>query len=75
MDPGVLLFLAAVVVGVGYYFSLRINPFRNCPRCSGTGRRKGIVWTYAQSSCPACKGKGRQPRLGSQILLGKRDNN
>ncbi len=53
-----------VLVGAGYLISLRLHPFRRCPACNGTGRRRGAMFTYSHRRCRRCGGGSRQERLG-----------
>jgi hypothetical protein len=63
--------LIVLVVGVGYFVSLRIHPLRRCPACKASpGRHWGSVYTYAYRRCRACGGTGRKDRLGAKIFFG-----
>lgn len=57
-----LLILAAAVYGVGYAISIRIHPYKNCPRCDGSGRHRGTLFSHAYRACDRCGGKGREYR-------------
>ena len=69
----VLLLIAVAVVG-GYLISLRLHPLRRCGSCSGSGRRFGTVYTYAQRRCRTCAGTGRRERLGVRVLFHRQMN-
>lgn len=62
----VLLILAAII-GVCYYVSLRIWPYRPCRRCEGGGRNAGSN-RRRFGTCPACGGSGRKLRTGARML-------
>ncbi len=65
------LIVIDLLVGVGYFFSLRVHPLRRCPVCKGTpGRHHGAVYTYGFRPCRACGGRGRKDRLGTKIFFG-----
>lgn len=63
---GTVLVLAAVVA-VGYYFSLRLWPMRNCGRCGGSGRNAGST-AKRYGSCGKCGGTGRRLRPGARTV-------
>jgi hypothetical protein len=69
-EPGVIA--AAIVLGlllaVGYLVSLRLNPYTTCHKCHGTGRVRGIFFSWARDFCPKCDGYGIVPRLGTFLL-------
>jgi hypothetical protein len=65
------LVLIVLIVGGGYFISLRLHPLRRCSVCRGTpGRHHGSIYTYAHRPCRACGGKGRKDRLGTKIFFG-----
>ena len=53
------LALVVVLIGVGYYWSLKLNPWVMCSKCHGTPRLKGLVFKHVQRVCPRCAGTGR----------------
>jgi hypothetical protein len=59
-----LLFLAA------YRISLWIHPNRRCRPCKGTGKARGVIFTWARSYCRKCDGDGMVPRLGTLLIGG-----
>jgi hypothetical protein len=61
------LFLALIVVTVGYLFGCWIWPFGACGRCKGTGKRRS-PFGRAFGLCRRCDGTGRTLRIGRRIL-------
>jgi hypothetical protein len=41
------LALVVVLIGVGYYWSLKLNPWVMCSKCHGTPSLKGLVFKHA----------------------------
>jgi DnaJ-class molecular chaperone len=69
------LVIIALLVGFGYFISLRIHPLRRCSLCKGSpGRHSGGFYTYAFRRCRACGGTGRKDRLGTKIFFGGTNN-
>ena len=71
-----LLVAAAVVVTGCYRYSLWRHPLRNCHHCTGWGKHRAWLWSYATGDCTArtllpprarCDG-GRVPRYGRRVL-------
>jgi Zn finger protein HypA/HybF involved in hydrogenase expression len=66
---GFLLVLILIgLICVGYYFSLRRNPWVTCRRCHGKPRKQGWLFSHAHHTCPRCQGTGQQIRLGRRLL-------
>jgi hypothetical protein len=59
------LIVAAVILGVGYWVSLRLNPRTGHRSCKGTGRGYGRVYTWTHHRCLDCGGTGRVIRYGA----------
>jgi hypothetical protein len=64
------LLVGAVVIGLGYWISLRIHPEARCRTCNGTGRHWGSMYTRSLRGCRSCGGRGRKERLGVKLLRG-----
>jgi hypothetical protein len=67
---------AAVVISLGYRYSLSRRPTRNCHRCGGRGWHRGWLWWYAKGPCTGrtvlpprapCE-RGQVPRYGRRVL-------
>lgn len=54
------------VITLGYLAACAVWPFRNCPRCGGTGRHASPSGR-AYRHCRRCKGSGGRFRLGVLI--------
>jgi DnaJ-class molecular chaperone len=66
-----VLVLIVLILGGGYFASLRLHPLRRCPVCKNTpGRHHGAIYGYAYRPCRACGGRGRKDRLGTKIFFG-----
>ncbi|HKB29483.1 MAG TPA: hypothetical protein VKD26_01465 [Streptosporangiaceae bacterium] len=65
-----ILFIVAVLAGLGYLFSLHVHPYTQCHSCKGGGRHRGAVFGYGNRACGSCGGNGRQLRLGVRVFLG-----
>ena len=61
--PG--LVLAALVLAIGYFASIRLHPRINCRKCRGRGRFTGFIYTWTWRWCHKCLGSGRKVRWGS----------
>jgi hypothetical protein len=59
------LILAAIVLGVGYWLSVRLSPRAPHQACGGTGRSHGWIFTSAHHKCAGCGGSGRVIRYGA----------
>jgi hypothetical protein len=59
------LIVAAVILAVGYWGSLRLNPRIAHRSCKGTGRPSGWVYTRTHHRCLGCAGSGRVIRYGA----------
>ncbi|GIG58769.1 hypothetical protein Lfu02_31410 [Longispora fulva] len=58
---------AALIWAAIYAAACAIWPFKNCPRCTGSGRKRsptGRAWR----DCKRCKGTGKRLRLGRKLL-------
>lgn len=53
----------ASVLGGLWYASVRLFPYRDCPRCEGKGRVQGGGGIHRD--CGKCGAKGRVRRLGA----------
>lgn len=62
------LVLVVSLISVGYYYSLKLNPWVVCKKCHGTPRLKGLVFKHAQRICPRCGGTGQELRLGRRLF-------
>lgn len=58
------LLLITLIVLVGWAVSVYLRPFRYCPRCGGTGRKKGSIRRFRP--CSRCGGTGHVQRVGSR---------
>lgn len=56
-----LVILAAFVYAMAYRISLHRYPFKNCPDCRGTGKRRAPLFR-AHRTCGRCSGSGDQLR-------------
>lgn len=66
-----LAFFGAAAIAAGlYYLSIKIWPYKPCPRCSGGGRNAGSTWKRF-GMCGRCGGTGRCERLGTRLFLRK----
>jgi DnaJ-class molecular chaperone len=61
-----LLALAVVAWVAGYSVACWIWPFKACPRCKGTGRRRSPTGKRFRL-CGRCDGTGRRLRTGRRI--------
>ena len=70
VTPRLILGIAVVVtaLAVAYRVSLRLRPHVTCRKCHGTGKVKGVFFTWARGWCPKCGGDGVVPRLGTCLL-------
>jgi hypothetical protein len=59
------LIVAALILAVGYWMSVRLNPRIAHRSCRGTGRPAGRIYTWAHHKCAGCGGSGRVIRYGS----------
>lgn len=71
-----LIVVITVFAAGGYRYSLWRHPMRNCHHCTGWGKHRAGLWTYATGECKArtllpprarCDG-GRVPRYGRRVL-------
>lgn len=58
----------AVLFLVAYRVSLRLRPHVTCRKCRGTGKVRGVFFTWSRAWCPKCGGDGVVPRLGTCLL-------
>jgi hypothetical protein len=70
VDPhttlAITLTLAGLAITLGYGIACWIWPFKACPRCHGTGRRRSPSGR-AFRLCRRCDGTGRRLRAGRWI--------
>ena len=66
---GVLVGVAVLCLAA-YRISLWIHPNRKCHPCEGTGKVRGVIFTWARSHCRKCDGTGMVPRLGTLLIGG-----
>ena len=66
------LFIALVVVTLGYAFGCWLWPFGACRRCKGTGKRRS-PFGRAFGLCRRCDGTGRTLRIGRRIINSLRE--
>ena len=59
------LIVAALVLAVGYWVSLRLNPRTTHRSCKGSGRSYGWGYSWAYHRCAGCGGSGRVVRYGA----------
>lgn len=64
--PG--LVLAAVVLFIGYFVSLRWHPRTACRGCKGSGRHYGVLYSWVFRFCRDCLGTGRKVRWGASRI-------
>lgn len=57
-----LLIVGAIVYAVGYAISIRVHPYKPCPRCKGSGRHRGAWFRDSFRACDRCGGQGREYR-------------
>ncbi len=63
------LLVVAVVVLLGYRFSLTLHPYTPCEVCRGRGgRHRAFFFRSAWRACHACSGGGRKQRWGARML-------
>jgi hypothetical protein len=58
------LIVLALVLLVGWWLSVKLFPYRRCPRCKGTGNLGGGILGGVRP-CGRCGSTGLLPRLGS----------
>lgn len=66
MNASLFLATTATTVTLGYIAACVIWPFKPCPRCTGSGRRRspsGHAWRH----CRRCKGTGTRLRTGRRL--------
>jgi hypothetical protein len=59
------LIAAVLILGAGYWASLRLHPRIACRTCKGAGRFYGAVYTWVWRTCHACLGRGSKIRFGA----------
>jgi hypothetical protein len=59
------LIVAAVLLAIGYWGSVRFNPRIAHRSCNGTGRSHGWIYTWTYHRCAGCGGSGRSIRYGA----------
>ena len=57
-----------LLILLGYYVSLIINPYAKCSRCHGKPRTQAWVFGYAHRMCTRCQGTGQEPRWGRKLF-------
>ena len=66
MSTALVIVLAALVIGGGWYVDVRLRPWKPCPRCGGRKRTRGSRPTaFGKYSCRRCGGKGEVRRVGA----------
>ena len=63
--PGLLI--AATVLAVAYFVSVRLHPRIACRTCKGTGKFYGWIFTWVWRNCHKCLGSGRKVRYGASM--------
>lgn len=63
-----LIVLIALGAAAAQVIRLYLFPFRDCPRCGGTGRKYSRLGRRSFSLCPHCDGDGRVLRPGARML-------
>jgi hypothetical protein len=58
--------LALIAVTLGYALACWVWPFKNCPRCHGSGKKRSPSGR-AFRLCRRCQGTGRRLRAGRWI--------
>jgi len=66
LTTAITLLFALAVVTLGYSFACWVWPFKSCPRCDGTGKRRSPSGR-AFRLCRRCEGTGRRLRAGRWI--------
>jgi DnaJ-class molecular chaperone len=66
LTPAITLILTLIAVTLGYAGACWIWPFKACPRCSGTGKKRSPSGR-AFRRCRRCEGTGRRLRAGRWI--------
>jgi DnaJ-class molecular chaperone len=61
-----VLLITLAAVTLGYAFACWVWPFKSCPRCEGTGKRRSPSGR-AFKLCRRCEGTGRRLRAGRWI--------
>jgi hypothetical protein len=64
---GAVLVLLALAAVAAYVVSLYLWPWRNCPRCGGTGTRRGSN-ARRFGPCRRCRGTRHTQRRGSRTV-------
>lgn len=59
--------LVGAVIGTGYLVWAYNHPYRPCPSCKGSGRKKGST-SKRWGKCRRCKGSREVKTIGSQLL-------
>ena len=59
-----VLVLIAIVILVGWWFSLQRHPYRQCPVCKG-GKKNSGSSNSRWGICGRCGGKGHVRRFGA----------
>lgn len=70
MDPGTVVVLIVAAFG-GYWLSVRLWPYKRCPRCGGGGRNAGSN-SRRFGMCGRCGGSGRRERFGVRLFFHRR---
>lgn len=66
------LFVAFLLVTLGYGFSCWLWPFGACRRCKGSGKRRS-PFGRSFGLCRRCDGDGRRLRVGRRVINGLRE--
>ncbi len=62
----IFLIIALLALTHGYAFACWIWPFKACPRCSGSGKKRSPSGR-AFRLCRRCEGTGRRLRAGERV--------
>jgi hypothetical protein len=71
MDPLTAL-AGALILGGGYYLSIRFHPYTACGRCKKRRGKNVGSTSRVWGNCGACRGTGRKERLGVRLFFRRR---
>jgi DnaJ-class molecular chaperone len=71
MDSVLAVIAVITVAGTGWYWSLRLYPYRPCGSCRGSGRNPGST-SRRFGGCRDCGGSGRKLRFGAAAVERRR---
>ncbi|MFC9975213.1 hypothetical protein ACFVH6_30395 [Spirillospora sp. NPDC127200] len=69
-----LLIAFAAIWIIGWRISLRLHPFKACPRCSGSGKHHGTWFKHSFRACDRCGGVGREYRTFARAPYKQNEN-